>query len=454
MKLRSLACLTLFAGLLSAAQTSVMEPKNLFFVIDVSGSMETNKIFQPLKNEIANYIQAEANKGDYVSIITFGTDVKLIAGQRISHENTATDIALLVEKVKKLAAKEQHTHMTRALDLLASQMGLVKSANPVSMVKAFLFTDGKNEPPPGAEGASWTFEQILQKHYDIFENPSTYLFIITLGIQPDEGLVKAAEEKKGKIFINAVPDVSKLEERKIIPREVPKEEPKIEPKSAPVLPKVRLAYSGPSKITARADSQYDLVIEIKDLNREAMDKTLSLDIEIKPSLNFTSSIREITLKKRGKQSIPISLERPIPGPYTIRTMLRSAEEMEINPAEFESQFLVVKPNYLPIFILLILLITGIGGWIIIRQIPRFTEDHVIINTKEGLTYELKDKQKWYSSTVASKDLDITDAEFKLKIIRKTGEIFCRVLIDGQWTDKVVQSGEMVVDPYKFKIRMV
>ncbi|MBM4388740.1 MAG: hypothetical protein FJ088_13445, partial [Deltaproteobacteria bacterium] len=282
----------------------------------------------------------------------------------------------------------------------------------------------------------------------------TYLFIITLGIQPDEGLVKAAEEKKGKIFINAVPDVSKLEERKIIPREVPKEEPKIEPKSAPVLPKVRLAYSGPSKITARADSQYDLVIEIKDLNREAMDKTLSLDIEIKPSLNFTSSIREITLKKRGKQSIPISLERPIPGPYTIRTMLRSAEEMEINPAEFESQFLVVKPNYLPIFILLILLITGIGGWIIIRQIPRFTEDHVIINTKEGLTYELKDKQKWYSSTVASKDLDITDAEFKLKIIRKTGEIFCRVLIDGQWTDKVVQSGEMVVDPYKFKIRMV
>src|SRR5674476_78906 len=98
MQLKSLLLLVLLASLVPVAHSQVEEPKNLFFVIDVAGSMETNKVFKPLKSEITKYIQNEANKGDYVSIITFGTDVKLIAGQRISQENTATDIDLLVEK--------------------------------------------------------------------------------------------------------------------------------------------------------------------------------------------------------------------------------------------------------------------------------------------------------------------------------------------------------------------
>jgi len=85
------------------ALTQMKAPKSLFFVIDVSGSMETNQIFKPLKNEIIKYIKTEADKGDFVSIITFGTDVKLIAGEKISDDNTATNIALLVDRVDLFA---------------------------------------------------------------------------------------------------------------------------------------------------------------------------------------------------------------------------------------------------------------------------------------------------------------------------------------------------------------
>jgi hypothetical protein len=454
MKIKSLLLLALLASLVPVARSQVAEPKNLFFVIDVSGSMETNKIFKPLKSEITKYIQNEANKGDYVSIITFGTDVKLIAGQRISQENTATDIDLLVEKVNRLTAKEQYTHMTRALDLLASQMGLVKSANPNGMVKSFLFTDGKYEPPPGAEGASWTFEQILQKHYDIFEKPSTYLFIITLGIQPDEELVKAAEKKKDKIFINSVPDVSKLEERNIIPKDVPKPEQKIEPKPEPVRPRVKLTFSGPSKILAKARSRYDLVIEVNELNTEAVGKTLSLGIGIDPRVNLSFSDREIVLKDRGKKEVPIFIERPDPGEYRIHVTISSSEPMDILPSDFQSAFLIKKPNYIPFVVILLLAAMAFVIWLFLHRIPKFTEEQVLINTKENLVYGLKEKQKWYSSKITSKDLEITEAEFSLELKRKTGEIVCRALIDGEWIEKIVQSGEMVVDPYRYEVKMI
>ena len=445
----------LLLGLITLARAQSTEPKNLFFVMDVSGSMEKSKIFQPLKNEITKYIQNEANKGDFVSIITFGTDVKLIASQRISPENTATDIALLVEKINKLKANEQYTHLTSALDLLASQMGLVKTANPASMVKAFLFTDGKNEPPPGAEGANWTFEQILKKHYDVFDNPATYLFVITLGIQPDEGLIQAAKERKDKIFINSVPDVSKLEGANIIPKEVPKQKPIIEPKPSPIVePKVRLDFSGPSKITTKAKSRYDLIVSVKDYNQEAIGKILSVAITINPQTDISYSEKKFEIKERTKVKIPIFLNKPNPGNYTVRVGVISKEAVNISPSDFTKNFIINKPNYAPLIVLLIVIALAICGWAFVRSIPKFTDDHGVVNTKEGLTYELRERQKWYSSKVTSKDLEISDAEFSLKMNRKTGEIFCRVLIDGEWTDKIIQSGEMIVDPYKFNIRMI
>jgi len=423
------------------ALTQMKAPKSLFFVIDVSGSMETNQIFKPLKNEIIKYIKTEADKGDFVSIITFGTDVKLIAGEKISDDNTATNIALLVDRVDQLAAKEKYTHMTRALDLLASQMGLIKAANPQGMVKAFLFTDGKNEPPPNAEGSQWTFDEILKKHYNVFDNPSTYLFIITLGIQPDAELVQAVGEKNEKIFINSVPDVSKLEEKNIIPKTLP---------SPPAIPSVTLEMTGPDKIKAAEETRYALKIQFKNARDGAEGKKISLTPELNPDCDFSTEKGEIVIGG-GEEEFPIVLNNPAPGSYLLRISVASAEEMKIEPSSFDLDFMVKKPNYTWLFALLALLFVAGGIFLFIKSIPRFGDEHRIIDVKTGIPYLLKEKQKLFASSVSSRDLGIMEADFSIKIDKKTGDVTAKVLKEGKWEPVALNNGDMIVDPYKFEI---
>jgi len=431
----------------AAAYAQKASPKSLFFVIDVSGSMQKNQIFEPLKNEIIKYIKTEAEKGDFVSIITFGTDVKLIAGEKISEDNTATNIALLVERVSKLTAKEQYTHMTRALDLLASQMGLIKAANPQGMVKAFLFTDGKNEPPPNAEGSQWTFDEILKKHYNVFDNPATYLFIITLGIQPDEELVKAAEGKKDKIFINTVPDVTKLEEKNIIPKELPQIAP-------PPVPFVALEMTGPDEIKAGKEAQYKLKVMFKEAKDGAEGKKLPLMVELSPENDFSTEKGEVTIMNGGEETFPIIIKSPAVGSYTLKIRFQPREEMKIEPAFFELKFGVRKPDRTLLFVLIALLAGAGAVFLFVKSIPRFSDDYLVVNPKEGLSYSLKEKQKWYSSSISSRDLGISDADFKLSMNKKTGEVAAKVLQDGEWKEIVLNSGDVIVDPYRFEIKIV
>ena len=423
------------------ALTQMKAPKSLFFVIDVSGSMETNQIFKPLKNEIIKYIKTEADKGDFVSIITFGTDVKLIAGEKISDDNTATNIALLVDRVDQLAAKEKYTHMTRALDLLASQMGLIKAANPEGMVKAFLFTDGKNEPPPNAEGSQWTFDEILRKHYNVFDNPSTYLFIITLGIQPDEELVQAVQEKKDKIFINSVPDASKLEERNIIPKELP---------APPVIPSVMLELTGPKTIKAGESARYELKVQFKNARDGAEGKKISLKPELSPGCDYSSEKEEIAVSGE-EEEFPIILKNPAPGSYLMKIAVWPAEEMKVDPVSFELDFVVKKPNYTWLFALLALIFFGGGIFLLIKSIPRFGDEHRVVDVNTSIPYILKEKQKLFASSVSSKDLGIMEADFSIKIDKKTGDVTAKVLKEGKWKVVALNNGDMIVDPYKFEI---
>jgi len=442
MKKAAFLLLILCVGMFVPAHSQSPRPKNLFFVIDVSGSMEKSQIFKPLKMQIEDKIREWVNKGDYVAIISFGTDVKIIDNRQISAENTVEDIQSVQRQINGLKAREQYTHMTKALDILASQMKQAGALYPNRDVMAFLWTDGKNEPPPGAEGAAWTFEDILQKHYDIFDNPETFLYIVTLGIQPDEELIKATAGKKN-IVITSVPDISNAEN--FIP---PGTKP--EPKEATV----QLDISGPEKIRAKAKSQYDLVIHVNDLNQEAIGKMLGIEIVIDPPLDLLQTKKELELRKGVKEKIPVLLKKPTPGDYTIKVNLSSKDGVNISSPGFEKRFTITKPNYSLYIILLAIAVTALGVWTYIRRIPKFTDDHVVVDTREGLTYELKEKQKWYSSTVTSKNLGIADAEFSLRIDGKTGEVLCRALIEGEWTDKIIQNGETIIDPYKFEVRMI
>lgn len=438
----------IFLFLFLALITSFLIPKNLgyqkslFFVIDVSGSMQENNLFARLKDEIKTYVKNETRKGDWISIITFGTDVKIITSEYIRAEKALSDTDSLLRKIDNLDAKEKYTFMTGAIDILASQMAIAQKANPDHIVKAFVFTDGKNDPPPNAEGANWTFEEILGKHYDIFDNPMTYLYILTLGIKPDESLVNALKDKE-RAFINEVPDIEDIE----IPTEIPEPEPeKI------IEPQITIDISGPRKLSPGDNVEYTLNVKVSEANDEAIGKNFYIQAEIVPPVESSLEKNELTVKRALKENLPLIISRLQEGMYTVKVTVNSDTIKSVSPKDFELKFQVKKFNPIPLIILGILIIITVLVFFYFKTIPKFLDDYVVVNTRENVEYELRDKQKFYSSSVSSKDLEIFDADFKLSISKKTGDVTAKVLIEGEEEVKTLKSGDMIIDPYKFQIR--
>jgi len=418
--------------------------KSLFFVIDVSGSMQKNNLFSQLKNEIKNYIKDETNKGDWVSIITFGTDVKMITSEYIRKEKALSDTDSLLRKIDNLDAKEKYTFMTGAIDILASQMGIAQKANPNHIVKAFIFTDGKNDPPPSAEGANWTFEEILSKHYDIFDNPSTYLYILTLGIKPDESLVNALKDKE-RAFINEVPDIEDIE----IPSAIPEPEPE-----KVIDPKITIDISGPKKLSPGDNIEYSLNVKVTETNDEAIGKNFYVNVNIEPPIESSFEKNEVTVKKGLEEKLYLILSGLQEGEYTIKVAVNSDTIKSLTPKNFELKFQVKKFNPIPLILLVIIIIVAGLVFLYFKTIPKFPDDFVVVNTRENVEYELRDKQKFYSSSVSSKDLEIFDADFTLTISKKTGDVIAKVLIEGEEVEKTLKSADIIIDPYKFEIKTI
>jgi hypothetical protein len=414
--------------------------------------MKKNQLFERLRTKIKEYIKDETNKGDWVSIITFGTDVKIIASEEIRSEKTIGDIDSLLNKIDKLKSNEKYTHITKALDILASQMQLTQKANPHNSVQAFLFTDGKNEPPKDAEGADWTFNQILKKHYDIFDNPYTFLYIITLGVKPDEELVNAVKGKKG---ISIEDHIDRIEPIKIpkpkLKKIVPIEKIKLVEKVKPI---VNLGISGKGKLNPGENIKYNLKIKVKEVSDSALNKTLMFKVSIIPDLSITVKNPSLNLRKGITEKIPIVFNNIREGDYKLKINFTAKNGIKIIPNHFTLDIKVKKFNPAPLIILLILIALISGFVIYLKKIPRFTDDHIVINTLENIEYCLKDSQKFYSSSVSSKELEIEDMEFTLKINRKTGEVEAKVMSEGEFQNKILNSGDIILDPYKFEIKMI
>ena len=125
--------------------------------------------------------------------------------------------------------------------------------------------------------------------------------------------------------------------------------------------------------------------------------------------------------------------------------------MKIEPSSFDLDFMVKKPNYTWLFALLALLFVAGGIFLFIKSIPRFGDEHRIIDVKTGIPYLLKEKQKLFASSVSSRDLGIMEADFSIKIDKKTGDVTAKVLKEGKWEPVALNNGDMIVDPYKFEI---
>jgi hypothetical protein len=171
----------------------------LIFAVDVSRSMlNPQGFYESLKGEIKEYIKRNVQINDLVTIYSFGDDVKIVSDVPNYRINGVQDIEKLIGFIDKFEPTDSKTWLSKAFDNVATQMSSTQSQFPQIPIKAFIFTDGRNDPP--TMGGSLSMEEILTKHNAVFENPNTHTFIISLDTEIDSE-IKKLEDKNRNVQI-------------------------------------------------------------------------------------------------------------------------------------------------------------------------------------------------------------------------------------------------------------
>lgn len=184
---------------------------SLIYAIDVSKSMrQPPGFFNSLKTEIKEYIRGNVEPGDKVTIYAFGDDVRIVSDVPNFEVKGAQDIERLMGFVDALQPNDNKTWLSKAIDNVAMLMSSTQNQYPNTFIRAFLFTDGKNDPPSGV--SSLSVQQILGMHRAVFENPSTHTYIITLNTT-----IKVTDND-GKVVegITVISDTKDIERKKVI----------------------------------------------------------------------------------------------------------------------------------------------------------------------------------------------------------------------------------------------
>ena len=192
--------------------------KTVIFVVDVSGSMPRGGLFERVRNTLITYVQTRCDTDDRVSLMSFGTDVGW-------HEEvvirSAEDKTRVITEVGELKAKDQWTWMTKAFKLIGERLRELNASDPSTPKDIYIFTDGKNEPPPGQEDA-YTFRQILREHFSDYqpESLNVYTYYISLGAVPPKETKDFLDSIRARTSVTdrGTPEVPGLVEFKIPPR--------------------------------------------------------------------------------------------------------------------------------------------------------------------------------------------------------------------------------------------
>lgn len=161
---------------------------NTVFVVDTSRSMQANGVFEQVRRMLADYVR-QLRPGDHVILLGFDQEVSILADDEIA---TPDDIARIEGKVRELRALGQWTYMTHALDIAATQAARLQAANPKRKHLVYLFTDGKNEPPPSVP-EKLAFADVLRKHFRFFASDRTFFYMLSL-VQPEQDLVNFVQQ--------------------------------------------------------------------------------------------------------------------------------------------------------------------------------------------------------------------------------------------------------------------
>ena len=171
------------------------------FVVDLSGSMQKDGLHNKVKMDFVNFITKKneqgknnLNIGDRVILMGFGDNVSYFWDKEITK---VEDLEELANIVNKLVFNHKWTHMSRAFDMLATRMKEIHISYPEAQKIIYIYTDGKNEPPPEIGESPLAFSEILNQYWEKCwqqEKEKMWLYFITFGVPAPEEIRKWAEK--------------------------------------------------------------------------------------------------------------------------------------------------------------------------------------------------------------------------------------------------------------------
>jgi len=238
-----IVCLLLLGGRIIYCQEHA---KRVFvFVVDLSGSMQKDGLHNIVKKDLINFLTGvneqgkhNLNIGDRAILMGFGDNVSYFWDREIQKVEDLEDLATTVNK---LVFNHKWTHMSRAFDMLATRMREINASNPEAQKVIYIYTDGKNEPPPEIGESPVTFGRILEEYWnpEQIKPLQIWLYFITFGVPAPEEVKQLAKNNPERVKIEQKTREVPISETSITPP--PPSQPEKPQPQQPSVPKTKVS---------------------------------------------------------------------------------------------------------------------------------------------------------------------------------------------------------------------
>lgn len=152
--------------------------RNWIFTIDVSGSMKDQNRLESVKATLLPLLQ-RVREGDRVLLVTFDGEVRMKVERSI---DSKADRDSLIATVSALEARGSWTHLTAALSEALAESKRFKQDETRAQTSLFLFTDGRNDPPPSQRKSAESFQTLFARHFPAGQvREDWYMYYVSLG---------------------------------------------------------------------------------------------------------------------------------------------------------------------------------------------------------------------------------------------------------------------------------
>ena len=303
---------------------------NRIFLLDTSGSMKKEGVFDRIKETLKRDYVSKMKQGDHIIILTFDEKVVMVVDQNITGGN---DIKEVNTQIDGLNATGSWTWMARALQMTMEQAKRLKAQYPDEGLNIYFLTDGINEPPPNLNEPSLKFVEVLLQYFKDLKMEDAYVYVLVYkeGGKPPpvtrENQDKIEQETKGRVKINT--------RFRTLPNPIP--------------PEIRIGYSGFDFgiiNLAKGEVAKTVTIRIKELKGDARGKIIKLlsETDLFPELiSFEVTPDSFEIQKEGQiEKISILIPQNLSSGEYIPSLKISSDDVLISPNTIPVRFKVVR----------------------------------------------------------------------------------------------------------------